>query len=54
MLGLPKHCEVTTIYLQILYFFHVNTVFVHFKKILYKKNHINESVKEISVIKFLS
>lgn len=30
-----------------MYFFYLNIVFVYFKKILYKKNYINESFKEI-------
>lgn len=48
-LGLPKNCEVATIIYKCCIFFHWNTVFVCFKKTLYKKNYINENLKEMSL-----
>lgn len=51
-LGLPKNCETATISTNTV-FFHLNTVFVHFKKTV-QKDYINESLKEIVVTKFLN
>lgn len=52
-MGLPKTCEIATIIYKYCILFHLNTVFVHFKKTLYK-NYINESLKETSFTKFLN
>lgn len=35
--GLPRTCEVATIIYKYCILLHMNTVFVHFKKTLYKK-----------------
>lgn len=51
ILGLPKICAVATVSTNTAFFFHLDTVFVHFKKTV-QKDYINESLKEYLSLNF--